>query len=199
MSRSPRRSMPRISAEDDARCAWQRRVPSRRPLTSREQSPYDQVIPIDDSRVLVYRSEFDVTRSVPTHFCRGGVLALSAALCLLSGLKPVRGAGCHVADGPILQSRFSWERDQSLDRKALLVVHAPLILTHSSLSGAMLLHLPPPSSSVTSPAVYLPSGAFARRAAGSRGRFSPYCRIISIISRLRFDLIVPHDRSNSVQ
>jgi hypothetical protein len=103
--------------------------------------------------MLVYRSDFDVSRSVLTHFCRGWVLVLSGALCLLGGLKPARAAGCHVPDVAVLQSRFSWERDQSLDRNALLVVHAPPILTHPPCQGEDP-HLPD-SSSVTSPAVLL--------------------------------------------
>jgi hypothetical protein len=127
------------------------RVPSRRPLTSRERSPYDQVIPIDELRTLVYRSEFDVSLSGRTQFCRGWVLALSAALSLLSGLKPTRAAGCHVADQPILQSRFSWERDQTLDRAAPIAAYAPPILTHPPCQGDVP-HFSNPSS-VTSPAL----------------------------------------------
>jgi hypothetical protein len=94
-----------------------------------------------------------VSRLVPTHSCRGWVLVLSGALCLLSGLEPVHASGCHVPDRPVLQSRFSWERDQSLDRNALLVVHAPPILTHPPCQGEVP-HLPD-SSSVTGPAVLL--------------------------------------------
>ncbi len=143
--------------------------------------------------MLVYRSEFDVSLSVRTQFCRGWVLAMSAALCLLSGLKPACAAGCHVADRPILQSRFSWERDQSLDRTASFAAYAPPILTHPPCQGDVP-HFSNPSS-VTSPA-FLPAAPPSN--SRDSATFSPYCRIISNISRLRFDLIVPHDRSDSV-
>jgi hypothetical protein len=86
-------------------------------------------------RMLVYRSEFDVPRSVPTHFWRGCVLVLSAGFGLLSALTPARAAGCHVTDVPVLHSRFSWERDQGLDRKSILIVLAPPILTHPPCQG----------------------------------------------------------------
>jgi hypothetical protein len=103
--------------------------------------------------MLVYRSDFDVSRSVPTSFCRVWVLVLSGALCLLGGLKPVCAAGCHVPDLPVLQSRFSWERDQGLDRNASLVVPAPPILTHPPCQGEA--PHSPASSSVTGPAMLL--------------------------------------------
>ncbi len=103
--------------------------------------------------------------SVRTQFCRGWVLALSAALCLLSGLKPACAAGCHVADRPILQSRFSWERDQSLDRTASFAAYAPPILTHPPCQGDVP-HFSNPSS-VTSPA-FLPARTPVQRSGRRR-------------------------------
>ncbi len=46
---------------------------------------YDQIIPFVYSRMLVNRSDLDVSRSVPTHFCRGWVLVRRGLFVLLAG------------------------------------------------------------------------------------------------------------------
>ncbi len=120
-----------------------------------------------------------MTRSVPTHFCRGWVLVLSGALCLLSGLTPVCARGLSCPDVPVLQSRFSWERDQGLDRNAYFVVHAPPILSHPPCQGESP-HFPD-SSRVTSPAVLLVCVRFDHPGVAA---VSLFCRIISIANQL---------------
>jgi hypothetical protein len=84
---------------------------------------------------MANRSEIDVSRAVPAHSCRGWVVVLTAALCVLAGAKASPAAGCHVADRPVLGSRLAWEHELVVDVSPAPLVAAPPVLTHPPCQG----------------------------------------------------------------
>jgi hypothetical protein len=71
-----------------------------------------------------------VSRLVPANLCRGWVVVLAAALCLLGGAQTTWAAGCHVVERPALASKTTREHKLALDLSIVQPALAPPVLTH---------------------------------------------------------------------
>jgi hypothetical protein len=81
------------------------------------------------------RSDCVVPRSHPERTQIFRIFVLSASLGLVCGVRPLRAAGCHVPDRPVLGSSLAWEQDADLQPPTVSTSPVPLVLKHPPCSG----------------------------------------------------------------
>jgi hypothetical protein len=84
---------------------------------------------------MANRSDVGVSGAVPRLLGRGWVVALTAAVCLLGGVKVGRASGCHIVSRSAFAPKLSWEQQLAADLGGARVLHAPPVLTHPPCQG----------------------------------------------------------------